>query len=335
MNTGPQNAWFDKDYYATLGVSKDASADEVKKSYRKLARKYHPDANPGDSTAEAKFKELGEAYAVLSDKEERAQYDSVRAMASGTRFSAGSGGARAGAGGGAGFEDLFGGLFQPETGSRTSNRGDIPPEFADLFDIGGYGSGGRTAGFSTGPRKGGDISARTTLNFTEAIEGATVKLNGASSGPISVRTPIGVKDGQKIRLRGKGQPSPNGGEPGDMLLTVNVEQHPVFKRDGDNLRIEVPVTFDEAALGAEIQVPVLNGLPVRVKVAPGTPSGRVLRVRGRGVKTKSHTGDLLVTVEVVVPKNLSADAQKAVKDFQTATKDEDPRVDLIQRAKSS
>src|SRR5699024_6626838 len=218
----------------TLGVSKDASDAEIKKAYRKLARKYHPDANPGDEKAEEKSKEIGQAHQVLSDKESRAQYDQVRAMGGGARFSRGSVGA-GGAGGGG---------------------GDVATDLADL--LGGFG-GGFGGGYSP-PVKGGDIKSSTTLSFTEAIDGASVKLNMPGGKPLTVRTPIGVKDGQKIRLAGKGKASPNGGEPGDVILTVHVKPHPVFTRDGDNLRMDLPVSFDEAALGAEVKVPTLGGM---------------------------------------------------------------------------
>ena len=338
MNTGPQNDWFEKDFYKTLGVSKDASDAEIKKAYRKLARKYHPDANPGDAKAEEKFKEIGQAHQVLSDKESRAQYDQVRAMGGGARFSAGSGGPGGAAGGG--FEDVFSDLFGG--GGRTRTRtsygggGDVPPDLADLLGGfgGGFGGGGGYGGYQP-PVKGGDIKSSTTLSFTEAIDGASVKLNMPGGKPLTVRTPIGVKDGQKIRLAGKGKASPNGGEPGDVILTVHVKPHPVFTRDGDNLRMDLPVSFDEAALGAEVKVPTLGGMPVKVKVAPGTPSGRTLRVRGKGVKTKKGTGDLLATVEIVAPKNLSKEAKAAVEAFKSATEGEDPRDGLLDKAKAS
>ena len=338
MNTGPQNDWFDKDFDKTLGVSKDASDAEIKKAYRKLARKYHPDANPGDEKAEEKFKEIGQAHQVLSDKESRAQYDQVRAMGGGARFSAGSGGPGGAAGGGFDdvFSDLFGGGGRTRTRTTYGGGGDVPPDLADLLGGfgGGFGGGGGYGGYQP-PVKGGDIKSTTTLSFTEAIDGASVKLNMPGGKPLTVRTPIGVKDGQKIRLAGKGKASPNGGEPGDVILTVNVSPHPVFTRDGDNLRMDLPISFDEAALGAEVKVPTLGGMPVKVKVAPGTPSGRTLRVRGKGVKTKKGTGDLLATVEIVAPKNLSKEAKAAVEAFKSATEGEDPRDGLLDKAKAS
>jgi molecular chaperone DnaJ len=340
MNAGPQNEWFEKDYYKVLGVDKDASDADIKKAYRKLARKYHPDANPGDKKAEEKFKEISAAHQVLADKETRKQYDQVRAMGSGARFTAGAGGP---GGAGGGFEDVFSGLFNSGGGRGQYSGGPGGfggaggPDLSDLFGgaFGGGGGFGGGRGYQPGPVKGGDIKASTRLSFTEAAKGATVKLKMPNGSPLNVRTPIGVKDGQKVRLRGKGKASPNGGEAGDVVLTVNVEPHPVFTRDGDNLRVTVPVTFAEAALGAEVQVPTLSGFPVRLKVPAGTPSGRVLRVRGKGIETKKHTGDLLVTVEVHVPQRMSKDAKQAVEAFAKATEGEDPRADLYAKAKNS
>lgn len=337
MNSGPQNEWFEKDYYKTLGVSKDASDAEIKKAYRKLARKYHPDAKPGDKAAEERFKEISAANQVLSDPETRKQYDQVRAMGSGARFTAGTGA------GGQGFEDVFSGLFN--TGQ--SRGGGFPggyttrgraggPDLGDLGDIfgnfgGGYSPGG-FGGYSPGPRKGGDFKASTRLSFTEAARGATVKLTMPGGKPLTVRTPVGVADGQKVRLAGKGKPGTNGGENGDVILTVHVDKHPLFTRDGNNLRVNLPVTFAEAALGAEVDVPTLGGGTVRMKVPAGTPSGRVLRVRGKGIDAGKAHGDLLVTIEIAVPRHLNKDARKAVEAFAQATAGENPREGLAAKA---
>ena len=332
MNSGPQNEWFEKDYYKTLGVSKDASDAEIKKAYRKLARKYHPDANPGNAEAEDKFKEISAANSVIGDPETRKQYDQVRAMGGGARFQAGAGGAGAG-----GFEDIFSGLFNTGGGGRTragGYSGGYPgggPDLSDLFGGGGFGGGG-FGGYQQSPQKGGDIRSKARLSFTEAVEGATVKLKMPGGKPLTVRTPAGVKDGQEVRVRGKGKPSPNGGKPGDVILTVEVAPHSVFTRDGNNLRMTLPVTFPEAALGTQVSVPTLGGQPVTMKIPAGTPSGRTLRLRGRGIDAKSGKGDLLVTVEVTVPRNLNADAKKAVEDFAAATAGEDPREGLQRRA---
>ncbi|WP_166867150.1 MULTISPECIES: DnaJ C-terminal domain-containing protein [unclassified Salinibacterium] len=322
--------WFDKDFYKVLGVSKDVSEAELKKVYRKLARQYHPDSNPGDAAAEARFKEISEAYTVLSDPEQRSEYDQIRAMGSGARFTSG------GAGGAGGFDDVFGGMFTQAGGGRGrasyASAGGFEDLLGEMFGGGGGGFGGAPGGFRYGPTKGADITASTTLDFATAIHGDTVTLQLPGGASTKVKIPAGVADGQKIKLRGKGQPSPNGGDPGDLILTVSVRPHPVFERDGLNLRIDVPITFAEAALGATIEVPTFDGKPVRLKVAPGTPSGRVLRVKGRGVATSKGTGDLLATVQVVVPAHLSHDAKKKLQAFAAALPDENPRADLIQKA---
>ncbi|MCL9664345.1 DnaJ domain-containing protein [Curtobacterium albidum] len=329
--------WFDKDFYKVLGVDKTASDAELKKTYRKLARQYHPDSNPGDAAAESRFKEISEAYSVLSDKEQRAEYDQVRAMGSGARFTAG------GPGQGGGFEDVFGGMFGQQSGQRVrfgqggarGGAGGFEDILGGMFG-GGQGFGQPSGGFRGfgGPTKGRDVTASTTLDFTTAIAGDTVKLAQGNGRPVNVRIPAGVADGQKIRLRGRGEPSPDGGEAGDLVVSVSVRKHPVFERDGQHLRVDVPVTFVEAALGATIQVPTLGGDPVKLKVAPGTPSGRVLRVKGRGVTTKSGTGDLLATVQVAVPSHLSDKQREAVEALRAVLPDEDPREDLLAKARS-
>ena len=338
--------WFEKDFYAVLGVSPDASADEVKKAYRKLARQHHPDANSGDAASERRFKEVGEAYAVLSDPEQRQQYDAVRAMArGGARFTAG------GPGGGAGFEDLLGGLFGGAPAGaggarnvRFTTGGGAGPNLEDLLGMfgqaggmgGGMGPGGPAGpppGFQV-PRQGQDLTAETTLTFRQALEGALLNLrveDQMSAGrTVTARIPAGVRDGQKVRLRGKGLPDPYGGEPGDLVVTVHVQPHPVFTIDGSDVRVTVPVTFPEAALGAEIEAPTPDGSVVRLRVPAGTPSGRTLRVKGRGVRGR-QTGDLLVTVQVAVPQRLDGNARAAVEAFAAATKGENPRADLLAR----
>lgn len=295
--------WFEKDFYKVMGVSKDVSEADLKKKYRKLARELHPDLHPGDAKAEARFKEVNEAFDVLSDKAKRAEYDQVRAMGSGPRFAGGAGGPQGGFGGGAGFEDVF----------------------ANLFGGGGFG------GFGGGPQRGADLSTKTTLAFIDSIHGTAIKLN-LNGKDLTVNIPAGVQDGQKIKLRGKGQPSPNGGPAGDLIIDIHVKPHPVFSRDGNNIRVTVPVTFHEAVLGATIQVPTLGGDPVKLKVAPGTPNGRVLRVKGRGVQLASGSGDLLAMVEIAVPAHVSEKAKKALNQFEALLPKEDPRQDLLNKA---
>ncbi len=323
--------WFDKDFYKVLGVEKGVSEAELKKTYRKLARKYHPDSNQGDAKAEATFKEVSEAYSVLSDPEQRKEYDQIRAMGSGARFTAGD---QPG-----GFEDVFS-MFGQGRGARQQS----PQDFDDIFSMfnqqqgGGFGSGRfgqSTGGFRGygGPQRGADVTARTTIDFVTATKGETITLQGEDGKPFKVKIPAGVSDGQKIRLRGRGRPSPDGGETGDIVVQVTVRPHPVFTRDGLNLRVTVPVTFTEAALGATIEVPTLGGDPVKLRVAPGTPSGRVLRVKGRGVHSAKGPGDLLAEVQVAVPSHLDDAAREALERFHELEPKDNPRADLMSRAR--
>ncbi|HEX3705733.1 MAG TPA: molecular chaperone DnaJ [Mycobacteriales bacterium] len=371
--------YVEKDYYATLGVPKDATAADIKKAYRKLARTHHPDANAGDVKAEEKFKEVSEAYDVLSDATKRKEYDEARSLFAGGGFrvppGAGHGGATfdlgdlfgGGAGAGGGLGDLLGGIF---------------------------GGGGR--GRAAAPRRGADVEAEVTLSFNDAAAGATLPLSisgphtcptcrgsgakpgtatrvcprcsgtgmastnqggfafaepcrdcrgrgllvddpcatcGGSGEAITTRTlrariPAGVADGQKIRLKGKGEAGERGGPPGDLLVTVRVGKHEMFGRKGDNLTLVLPVTFPEAALGTTVKVPTLEGGAVTVKIPAGTASGRVLRVRGKGVAHRDGTkGDLLVTVEVTVPSELGDEAKAALEAY-AAVAPEHPRAQL-------
>ena len=300
--------WFEKDFYKVLGVTKTVADADLKKTYRKLSRKYHPDTNPGDAKAEAKFKEISEAYSVLSDKDQRAEYDQMRAMGSGPRFTGGPQGQPGGFPGGnfsgGGFEDVFANLF----------------------------GGGSRGGFG-GPQRGADLTTSATLNFIDGVQGTSIKLQLKSNGePTTINIPAGVQDGQKIKISGKGQASPNGGPSGDLIISLTVNPHPVFTRDGLNLRVNVPITFSEAVLGATIQVPTLGGEPVKLKVSPGTPNGRVLRVKGRGVTTSKAAGDLLATVEIAVPSHVSEKAKEALTAFEELLPEENPREDLLSRA---
>ncbi|MFZ0161525.1 MAG: DnaJ C-terminal domain-containing protein, partial [Kineosporiaceae bacterium] len=217
------------------------------------------------------------------------------------------------------LDDLFGGIFGgPGTGA--------------------YGGSGAGTGFRAprAPQRGADLSAEVSLSFRQAVDGAQLNLrvddprNGSRT--ITARIPAGVREGQKVRLRGKGRPGDAGAEDGDLVVTVHVEPHPVFSLDGENVRLTVPVTFTEAVFGAQIEVPTLDGGTVRLKVPPGTPSGRTLRARGHGVKGAKHTGDLLVTLQVAVPQRVDGAAREALDAFAKATKGEDPRAELIARA---
>ena len=282
-----QREWFEKDYYAVLGVPKDASAKDITKAYRGLARKYHPDANPGDTAAEEKFKEISSAYDVLGDETKRAEYDQVRAM--------GPGMGGFGAGGPGGFQFDMGG--------------------ADISDILGQMFGGAArGGFGNGPRRGQDMVTSVTLTFMDAAYGTEISVPGIDS---KVRVPAGVDDGQRIRLKGKGQPGRNNGPAGDLFVECRVVPHKLFGREGQNLLVKVPVSFTEAALGSTITVPTLDGTDVTLRLKPGTQSGSRHRVKGHGIGAAGRRGDLIVTVEVAVPTELSAEEEKALQELST------------------
>ncbi|GAA3007598.1 molecular chaperone DnaJ [Actinokineospora diospyrosa] len=381
--------WIDKDFYRELGVSSDASDAEVKKAYRKLARELHPDANPGNADAEARFKAVSEAYGVVGDPEKRKQYDEARSMFG-----------RAGFGGGTGFD--FGDAFGQQGGGFSGSGGGLGDLFGNLFNRARGGGGGTTAR----PRRGADVETDVRLDFVEAVQGATVPLrlsspstcdtchgSGARPGTspktcqncggvglvsrsqgafafsepcrdcrgtgrivddpcpdcggegvntktrkLTVRIPAGVEDDQRIRLAGQGEPGRNGASAGDLYVRVHVTPHPVFGRSGNDLTLKVPVTYPELALGTTLTVPTLDG-SVSLQVAPGTTSGRVLRVRGKGVQRRDgQTGHLLVTLQVAVPTELTDEAKAALEAYTKATADFDPRPELtalVQKARQS
>jgi molecular chaperone DnaJ len=385
--------WLEKDFYKVLGVPKDASADDIKKAYRKLARQNHPDANKGDPKAEERFKEVSEAYSVLSDPTKRKEYDEARSLfggAGGFRFPGGQGGGQAG-----NFPFDLGDIFnQPGGGTRTGGGGG---GLGDL--LGGIFTGGRTrTPPGTRPRRGADVETEATIGFRDAVDGVTVPLRmtsdsacpacsgtgakagtvprvcpdcegvgmrattqggrlamtepcrscrgrglvvddpcptchgsgrGTSSRTMQVRIPAGVHDGQRIRLRGKGAPGERGGPAGDLYVTVHVQAHEQFGRKGEHLTITVPISFPDAALGGEVTVPTLAGPPVTLKVPAGTPGGRTFRVRGKGTSRRDGTkGDLLVTVEVVVPDHLDEQAKEALDAYRRATGVRTPQHDV-------
>jgi len=299
---------YEKDFYKILGVGKSASADEIKKKYRSLARELHPDKTKGDTAMEEKFKAVSEAYDILSDGKKRAEYDQARDMFERGGFRAPQGGQNFQGGD---FSDIFGG----------GNPQDI---FANLF-----GGGGRR-----GPRKGQDLQTEATITFKEAAFGTTLELRlSADGGPsqnISARVPAGVNDGAKIRVKGKGSKGEAG--PGDLFILLHVKPHAVFSRKGENIAITVPVTFTEATLGGDIKVPTLAGDEVTLRIAPGTSNGRVLRVKGRGITRGTTVGDLLVTIEVQVPQRVEGEALEALKKYAEATADQEVRKDFNTKA---
>jgi molecular chaperone DnaJ len=315
----------DKTYYEILGVKKDASEAEIKKAYRKLARKYHPDVNPNDKASESKFKELSEAYGVLSDKEKREQYDRLGTEA----FSFGGGQGNPFQGGANPFGDFdFSQFGSPGGGGRRGARktsGDFRDIFSDLF------GGAGTAGFRTGPQPGNDVEAETTIEFRDAIQGTTLDLQIPRQGSrgvdaTKVKIPEGVADGQRIRIRSKGSPGIEGGPPGDLILLVHVRPHPFFERRGDDIHIELPITIGEAVRGGEIEVPTIRG-PVRARIPAGTQSGQAFRLTGKGVKSKSRTGDEYYKVQIVVPKKVPASLDSAIDELEKQYP-EDPRAAL-------
>ncbi len=359
-----QREWLETDFYAALGVSSDASQKDITAAYRRLARQLHPDANPGDSAAEERFKKVSAAYDVVGDPDRRAEYDQARQMG-------------AFGGGGPGF----GGQGAPGFGA---DMGDL---LGNLFGRGEAFQGGAAGPFSRGPQRGTDLEADLHLSFMDAIRGVTTSVNlisdaacaecmgtGAEKGTtpracvecdgrgvlsdnqgffsfsrpcgacggrgnfidhpcstcsgtgvttrprvVKVRLPEGVRDGQQIRLKGKGGPGRNNGPAGDLYVRVHVEPHPLFGRDGDHLTVVVPITFSEAALGADIKVPTIDGDSVAIRLPSGTTNGKVFRIRNRGAATSEGRGDLLVTVELAVPTSLSAAERSALEALRDAT----------------
>jgi DnaJ-class molecular chaperone len=313
------------DYYQVLGVPHNASQAEIQKAYREMARKHHPDMNPGDKSAKKKFQKIQAAFDVLNDPKKREMYDrygsSFETMGRGPQPGAAPWGPGAGPGfpGGAGGEDVdfsqfFGERFGggPEGGPAPGVGG-----FADLFNQFRRGAAGRGKAGSARARRGADLVHELTIPFATAILGGEVQLSvsrpSGSVETITVKIPAGIEEGKKIRLRGQGEPVAGGGTPGDILLTVRVQPHPFFHREGKNLHVRVPVTLAEAALGATVDVPTPKGT-VGVHVPPGTSSGTKLRIRGQGVGSRNGAaGDLLAEIQIAIPKQLDDADKEAIR----------------------
>lgn len=320
--------WLTDDFYKALGVSEDASESDIKKAYRKLSRKYHPDLNPGDAAAEKKFKEISEAYDVLSDKKQREEYDQIRRYGAAGMGGFGGGsytgypGADAFGGfsnGGAGIniDDLLGGLFGGSAGSSRRSAGFTSADF------GGMGGGGFGGAQHAAPE---ESTTSTRISLAQAYTGATVTVFLPDGSHTEARIPAGIKDGQKVRLRGKGLHG------ADLKVTVRVSDDSVYSREGNNLIMRAPVTLAEAVDGAVIEVPLPDASTVKLRLAPGQV-GRRLRAKGRGFKAKGGDGDLLVIPEIVLPTELSAEAQEAFDKFVKLAPQENPRKDLLKKAK--
>lgn len=367
-----------RDYYEVLGVQRQADARDIKKAYRKLARKYHPDINPNDKSAEAKFKEINEAYQVLSDEETRklydqfgADYDKVPAGGAPGAGYAGAGytgaGYPGGAPGGVNFEDLFGQARRgrsrvgaqaggpsdrdPFGGGAYTHTEEVDPEqFGDLFEnlFSGFRGGANGGGVSgahgvdvggrpRGPQKGQDIEQPIDISLQESIRGTQRSFQMTIQDPangsveqrnVAVKIPAGVKEGARVRAAGQGASGTQGGARGDLFLRIHIQPDPFWKREGDDLHCEVPVTFDEAALGASIEVPTVNG-PVKLKIPAGTQCDQTFRLTGRGVPhlKGAGAGDEYVKVKVVVPRDLSPRERELIEEW-SRQRDHDVRRDL-------
>jgi DnaJ-class molecular chaperone len=310
--------------YDRLGVASTASDAEIKSAYRKLAKKYHPDSRPGDKAAEEKFKQISAAWHILGDPAQRRRYDAGEIDEEGReRAAAGFGPGGFGAGGfGGGRNAGFSG-FETHFDGRNGGFGG---GFADLFEEILGGRGPRAGGFSDmgGAGMGGgvpDTEARITVSFTEAALGATRRISLSGAGELDLKIPAGATDGTKLRLRGKGQ----GG--GDLIVRLEVAPHPTFRREGDDIHLDLPVTLAEAVLGAKVEVPTLDG-HARITVPSGSSSGRKLRLKGKGVPARGGTGDLYVHLKIVLPDHPDPALQAAIKAWAEAHPQPDPRRNL-------
>jgi DnaJ-class molecular chaperone len=308
------------DLYSALGVAKTASADEINKAYRKLAKKLHPDLNPGDKAAEEKFKGISHAYSILKDEEQRGKYDRGEIDASGQErpearyyreYAGGPGGARYHSS--AGYEDM----------------GDFSDLFGDMFGgMRGAGTGGRgQRGGARFSMPGQDAQYHLDIPFLDAVNGTKTRITLPDGSTLDVTIPPGVNEGQVLRLKGKGHPGLGEGPPGDALVEVGVRPHPVFKRDGNDIVVELPISLDEAVLGGKVQIPTIGG-KVAMTVPAGANSGQTLRLKGRGVKGK---GDQLVKLNVVMPEKIDDELKAFIGEWKK-THAYDPRRTMKEQA---
>ena len=329
-----ENEWLSKDFYKVLGVSKDASEADITKAYRKLARKYHPDLNK-TKEAEEKFKDISEAYDVLSNKDNRQKYDAIRQFGmGGARFAGGSG---QGGFDASGFSDIFGSMFGGGAGNggsriRFSTSGGGAPNMDDIFSMfGGAGASGAGRGQQFGgghygyeeppqPQQGADRNSSIRLTFRQAVKGATVSLR-VDGKQFKTHVPAGVRDGQRIRIAGKGKPGVNGGKNGDMYLTVHVPADPKFTMSGHDLIVDLPITVGEAVAGAKVDMTDIDGETVTFKVPAGSSSGTEVHVAGKGVKNGNAYGDLIGRVQIHVPAKPGLGVKHAAKEFDKTTGD--------------
>ena len=298
-----------KDFYKTLGVDKKASADEIKKAFRRKARQYHPDVKPDDKASEKKFKEINEAYEVLGDEKKRREYDTYGEAFQRQGCGAGFPGSRAG---GFDFSDLFAGggsrNFSFRSGSA-GGQGDASDIFANLF-----GGGGFQQGQPLGPRRGGNAEHQVEIDFSEAIKGTDLKLR-VDAQQVNVKIPAGTVNEARLRLKGKGHPGVNNGPAGDLILTVKVRPDPVFTMQGHDLLCRVDVPLTTALLGGRIEVPTFSGKAM-LKIKEGSQNGQKMRLRGKGVQvSETLVGDQIVELNIVLPTTLPPAARKLVEEL--------------------
>jgi DnaJ-class molecular chaperone len=317
-----------EDYYQVLGLARNASQADIQKAYRELARKHHPDMNPDDKSAKKIFQKIQAAFDVLNDPKKREMYDrygsSFETMGGGAPHGRATWQTSSGPGGEfGGFEDVD---FSQFFGERFGGPGGGAADLGDLFEQFRRASGPRRGGPGGGAqRRGGDLAYEISVPFAVSVSGGSVQVSvtrrTGKVETITVKIPSGIEDGKKIRLRGQGDTPPRGGTPGDILLTVRVEGHPFFHRQGNNLVLRLPVTLAEAALGAKVDVPTPKGT-VSLQIPPGTSSGTKLRVRGHGIAARNAPpGDLLAEVQIALPKPLD----DATRDLLRQTVDHYPR----------